>query len=116
MNQILVCILCCLLLFYSCSEHTESGNLAVVKETEEVIPIEQTKVILPQAGNVALVETYCIACHSLRYIEMQPNMDHKSWEKIVYKMIHTYGAPVPDSQVANDIINYLTAIKYPAGS
>lgn len=50
-------------------------------------------------------------CHSLRYIEMQPNMPHKAWEKTVTKMIKMYGAPVRDSLEAAAIVDYLTEIK-----
>jgi len=92
------------------------GNAEVVEVpvVDSVIPMEKVKVVLPQAGDVALVEDYCTACHSLRYIEMQPPMTHKSWKKLVDKMIHVYGAPVRDSVTANAIVNYLAAIKYKA--
>jgi hypothetical protein len=75
------------------------------------IALEDVKVVLPQAGNVELVELYCVSCHSLRYIEMQPPLSRKAWEKTVDKMINTFGAPVRDSVSRADIINYLYAIK-----
>jgi hypothetical protein len=80
-------------------------------DTGTVTALENVSVELPQAGHVALVETYCVPCHSLSYIEMQPAMSYKAWEKIVDKMINTYGAPVRDSVTRKDIINYLWAIK-----
>ena len=111
-----VCIgISCLLVFSwaaSCSgEKKEDVPGGMEGQESPVIGIDQVKVILPQAGNVELVEMYCVPCHSLRYIEMQPRMTRKSWEKIVDKMIHAYGAPVRDSVTRTDIINYLWAIK-----
>lgn len=78
---------------------------------EPAIDITAVKTTLPQAGNVALIEAHCMPCHSLRYIEMQPKLSYKSWEAIVNKMIHTYGAPIHDTVTKRDIINYLYAIK-----
>jgi len=75
------------------------------------IPIENVKTVLPQAGNVELIELNCVACHSLRYIQMQPKLTHKAWEKTVDKMINTFGAPVRDSVTRQAIIEYLYAIK-----
>ena len=101
--------LCCLLiLIYSCTGKPPAASL---REPAAPVAIDQVKVILPQAGNVELVERYCVACHSLRYIEMQPRLSRKSWEKIVDKMIHVYGAPIHDSVTREDIINYLWAIR-----
>lgn len=48
----------------------------------------------------------CQTCHTARYIEMQPAFSKKTWEKIVNKMIHKYGAPI-DSAVAGRIVDYL---------
>lgn len=75
------------------------------------VDVSGVKTLLPQAGHVALVESYCMPCHSLRYIETQPELSYHDWEKTVDKMINTYGAPVRDSQTRRDIINYLHAIK-----
>jgi hypothetical protein len=54
--------------------------------------------------------SYCQTCHTQRYIEMQPALPRKAWEKIVDKMIHSYGAPV-DSLAAKRIVDYLVMIK-----
>lgn len=81
------------------------------EDTVRTMPAEDVKTVLPQAGQVTLVETYCVPCHSLKYIEMQPTMSYAAWEKIVDKMIRTYGAPVRDTEARRDIINYLFAIK-----
>lgn len=73
--------------------------------------ISAVKTVLPQAGNVELIESYCMPCHSLRYIEMQPELKYGEWEKLVNKMITVYGAPIRDTVKKRDIINYLHAIK-----
>jgi hypothetical protein len=75
------------------------------------VDISEVVVNMPDSLGKELVEMSCVPCHSLRYIEMQPAMPRKAWEKIVTKMIKTYGAPVRDSVTAVRIVDYLTAIK-----
>jgi hypothetical protein len=75
------------------------------------VNIEEVVVRLPEGEGKDLVEMSCVPCHSLRYIEMQPDMPKKSWEKIVSKMIKTYGAPVRDSATEKKIVEYLAAVK-----
>ena len=50
----------------------------------------------------------CQTCHTARYIEMQPKLSRKAWEKIVDKMVHTYGASI-DSATCVRIVDYLMA-------
>src|SRR5689334_14341192 len=57
-----------------------------------------------------LFKANCITCHTLRYIEMQPDFPRKTWEKITDKMIKNFGAPIPDSS-AKKIVDYLVEIK-----
>ena len=57
-----------------------------------------------------LFRTHCITCHTLRYIDMQPDFPRKTWEKITDKMIKSFGAPIPDS-AAVKIVDYLMFIK-----
>ena len=52
------------------------------------------------------VQSFCIACHSQRYITMQPPLPAATWETEVNKMIKTYGAPIPDA-TAKKITLYL---------
>ena len=73
--------------------------------------ISEVVVALPEAEGKELVEMSCVPCHSLRYIEMQPAMSKKAWEKTVTKMIKIYGAPVRDSASAAEIVDYLVHIK-----
>jgi mono/diheme cytochrome c family protein len=55
-----------------------------------------------------LVTGYCNACHSPRYILMQPPLTHDQWAAEVGKMVKTFGIQIPDADQTT-IINYLTA-------
>jgi PBP1b-binding outer membrane lipoprotein LpoB len=115
-HRLFYLIAICVVVLVSCSSEQKpvaEDNVWPRDTTEAAtaMDISHIKTVLPQAGNVALVESYCMPCHSLRYIEMQPEFTYKAWEKIVDKMITAYGAPVRDSATRQDIINYLYAIK-----
>ena len=86
---------------------TEDG-LHALDETPKSIVGYQT--IMPHAEGFEAFETYCISCHSLRYIQMQPDLPQKKWEGIVDKMIKSFGAPIPDS-TAKEIVIYLSNVK-----
>lgn len=66
---------------------------------------------LPYGEGVNLVEGNCGICHSNQYINMQPAFPQATWEKIVDKMIHNFGAPVSDSTSRNAIVKYLVDIR-----
>lgn len=51
----------------------------------------------------------CAACHSPRYVTMQPPFSRRQWETTVRKMIDTYGAPANEAQ-AGKIIDYLSVV------
>jgi len=55
-----------------------------------------------------LVTGYCNACHSPRYILMQPPLTHDQWAAEVTKMVKTFGVEIPDSDQTT-LINYLSA-------
>ncbi len=61
----------------------------------------------------ATADIYCIMCHSLDYITMQPAFPRAQWTATVNKMIKTFGAPIKDEE-AKIIINYL-AMQYGTG-
>lgn len=100
----------CIAILTGCGEDVQ---LPVAKHKDTLLPmdISAVKTVLPQAGNVELIESYCMPCHSLRYIEMQPELKYDEWEKLVDKMVTVYGAPIRDTVKKRDIINYLHAIK-----
>ena len=54
----------------------------------------------------ALVQSFCGICHSTTYITMQPPLPGATWERLVNKMIGTFGAPIPEPS-AQAIIAYL---------
>jgi hypothetical protein len=54
------------------------------------------------------VQSFCMTCHSTRYITMQPVLPAATWDAEVTKMIKTYGAPIPED-AAKKITAYLQA-------
>ena len=55
-----------------------------------------------------LVETRCVACHSLDYIKINSRfMNQATWDAEVQKMVKKFGAPL-DSTETKGIIDYLT--------
>jgi hypothetical protein len=81
------------------------------KPKKEPIPeLSSISVTLPEAPGSDEFKSNCMTCHSLKYIEMQPNFTRKTWQKEVDKMIKTFGAPITDS-AAVKIVDYLAAIK-----
>jgi sulfite dehydrogenase len=99
-----------LLLFLSLAYF--SCNTSQQKEEEN--PVKDILAIqtdLPKYDGYELVEKNCVPCHSLRYIEMQPELPKKNWEKIVQKMIKNFGAPIKDSLEASQIVDYLYSIR-----
>lgn len=93
----------------SCSENN-SHETALINAEENVKDIHEVETNLPGGQGEELIKTHCLTCHSLRYIQMQPAFPRKTWEKIVGKMIKSFGAPIPDSS-AKEIVNYLVAVK-----
>lgn len=63
---------------------------------------------LPPGDGKTLVESFCVACHSLRYITTQPPLAAKQWAATVDKMVQAYGAVVPDEARAQ-LVAYLQA-------
>jgi hypothetical protein len=61
---------------------------------------------LAPGPHVDEVEALCSTCHTLRYIVMQPPLPRKAWAAEVNKMIHAFGAPIPEDKVP-DIVDYL---------
>ena len=96
----------CLVIIFSCKE--KSADETVVKK--EAVPLENVITVLPDSTGYKVFESNCRICHSLRYIQMQPNFSRKNWEKIVDKMRKNFGAPI-DSINANIVVDYLCKIK-----
>lgn len=60
-----------------------------------------------------VTERFCIICHSLDYITMQPKFTRAQWTAVVNKMIKVMGAPIPEKD-AKVIESYL-AVSYGTG-
>lgn len=88
---------------------TPKGNTFLA--TEPTVDINDVTVELPYAVGIDDVKSNCNACHSLNYIEMQPALTEKNWEKIMQKMIVNFGASIRDTVAVAEIINYLNTIK-----
>ena len=95
-NRLLIISAMSFLFSIACNEHEKENNPAPVND--RLVKGEE------------LFRMHCITCHSLRYIEMQPDFTRKTWEKITDKMIKSFGAPIPDSSAAI-IVDYLMSVK-----
>lgn len=111
MRLITIALLLCLFVVACNSKQESNVTNSIGIDSVRAIKTDEVQTVLPQSGNVVLIEANCVPCHSLRYIEMQPNLSYKAWEKTVDKMITAFGAPVRDSATRKDIIEYLYAIK-----
>ncbi len=100
-----------IIFFFISSCTTKEETIKLPPPAEAAIDISKVSVSLPESKGVDLVTGNCATCHSLRYIEMQPDMTHKAWDKIVKKMVKNYGAPISDTNVVNQIIDYLATVK-----
>jgi hypothetical protein len=94
----------------SCHDETKSQYARNQFASNEVIDINDVQVHIPEGPGFDALKAACITCHSLRYIEMQPDFPKKTWETIVSKMVKNFGAPIPDS-TASEIVEYLVKIK-----
>ena len=48
-----------------------------------------------------IANAQCMSCHSADYVKYQPpSTPRATWEAEIKKMQHTFGAPIPDDQVA----------------
>ena len=73
-----------------------------------VLPAIETE-LPPGPGRLTVMLT-CTACHSQRYVMMQPNFPRKTWAAEVDKMKKVYGAPIQEEQV-EPIVNYLVSVR-----
>jgi len=103
----LYCFISVLIFLVSCESKNEKNTISLTNKTKDV---SDAKVNLPYAEGEELFTARCITCHSLRYIQMQPDFPEKTWQKIVDKMVKSFGAPISDSD-SKAIVEYLVAIK-----
>ena len=89
---------------FSCNENKS------VEQKQTATPLDKVITNLPDSSGYQVFKSNCMICHSLRYIQMQPNFPEKTWIKIVDKMRKNFGAPI-DSINAKIIVDYLVKIK-----
>ena len=71
-----------------------------------VVPFPSFAPELAEGEGRAETQSFCAACHSTRYITMQPPLPAATWDAEVNKMIKTFGAPIPEA-TAKKITSYL---------
>jgi len=96
--------------YYSSESHGSLDQLAPVGQAENTVHQVSAYPLYPPElasgeGREA-VEAYCSACHSTRYITMQPPLPAQTWEAEVKKMVNVMGQPIPEDAQAQ-IITYL---------
>jgi len=95
---------------FSCANPGQEEGLQKYTAKDTVIHIDNYQVNFPEGEGYSEFKSSCITCHSLRYIEMQPDFPEKTWETIVNKMKKNFGSPISDS-ASIKIVKYLTKVK-----
>ena len=70
------------------------------------LPVENAR--LKPGPGMDTAAKYCMICHSVDYIYMQPPLSKAEWHGEVMKMKKVFGAPIPDSDI-NTIVDYLVS-------
>ena len=93
------------------------GALAAPRTAKTPLRLNRVSVTLPQdfdrtypagTGSEA-ADTHCRACHSPAMVLVQPPLSRAEWGKEVRKMIDTYKAPIPESEVPA-LVDYLAGL------
>lgn len=95
---------------------TVFGSIAYLSfESAPLMASDQPRIIsphdpptLPPGPGRQQFVTNCVACHSARYVTMQPPFPRKVWKAEVTKMVTAYGAPISEGD-QTQIVDYLTA-------
>jgi mono/diheme cytochrome c family protein len=88
------------------SIHQTLPHAATTGESYEVNAYALYPATLESGDGQQEVTAYCNACHSPRYITMQPPLPADVWTAEVNKMIKSYGASIPED-ATQKIIQYL---------
>jgi hypothetical protein len=75
---------------------------------EVSITLPQETARLKPGPGMETTAKYCMICHSVDYIYMQPPLTKDQWHGEVVKMKKVFGAPIADSDV-DTIVNYLVS-------
>ena len=81
------------------------GDKAKPLPTATIVSIEDYKTQMEEVEGYEDFEANCVTCHSLRYIEMQPDFPRKTWDAIVHKMIKNFGSGVTNMDRISILVN-----------
>lgn len=89
----------------------------VLQNAPQTFPLKSVSVEFPTSDiafpgstNALAITANCLSCHSAGMVLTQPDLTRAAWTGIVEKMIHTYKAPIDQSDVPA-IVDYLQATK-----
>ena len=82
------------------------ASTAAFAAGEVSITLPQENARLKPGPGMDTAAKYCMICHSVDYIYMQPPLTKDQWHGTVMKMKKVFGAPIPDSDV-DTIVTYL---------
>ena len=74
------------------------------------VELPTSEVAFPGPANAKAITANCLSCHSAGMVLTQPDFSRATWTGVVEKMIHTYKAPIGESDVPA-IVDYLQATK-----
>ena len=98
------------LIIVACNLTREKNTAEKNSTSSDTTFMNVSETHLPEVTGAETFKMNCVTCHSARYVEMQPEFPRKTWEKIVDKMVKSYGAPVSDSS-AKTIVDYIMIMK-----
>jgi hypothetical protein len=78
------------------------------RATEVSIELPPETGTYKKVTGVEQAQAFCLQCHSVEYVTIQPSMPRKFWEAEVTKMRDKYFAPIPKELDAK-IVDYLMA-------
>lgn len=74
------------------------------------VQLPQSDRTFPGGHEAEAINNNCLACHSAGMVLTQPKRSRTEWSATVNKMIHTYKAPIDDTDVPA-IVDYLASMK-----
>jgi hypothetical protein len=65
---------------------------------------------LPAGEGRADFDRLCLDCHSVKYVTGQPLLARKTWERVLEKHVHDYGAPLTTEE-SSRVLAYVLSFK-----
>jgi len=75
-------------------------------DKEATISFPSDPITFQSGAGSQIATTYCLICHSAEYVYTQPPHSREKWEEIIKKMKHTFGCPIPESDIPT-LVTYL---------